>query len=81
MQQLTEKNQQYVWDTQTEQSYQTLKLALVNPPILTFPDEGGVFILDTDASSLAVGAVLSQKQEGIEKVIAYYSCSLDRPQR
>ncbi len=81
LQQLTEKNQQYVWDTQTEQSYQTLKLALVNPPILTFPDEGGVFILDTDANSLAVGAVLSQKQEGIEKVIAYYSRSLDRPQR
>jgi hypothetical protein len=41
LQQLTEKNQQYVWDTQTEQSYQTLKLALVNPPILTFLDEGG----------------------------------------
>lgn len=31
LQQLTEKNQQYVWDTRPEQSYQALKLALAIP--------------------------------------------------
>ncbi|KAL6419492.1 hypothetical protein ACFW04_011368 [Cataglyphis niger] len=33
----------------------------------------GQFILDTDASNHGIGAVLSQIQDGVERVIAYYS--------
>jgi len=33
----------------------------------------GEFILDADASNTAVGVVLSQKQDGEERVIAYFS--------
>ena len=39
------------------------------------------FILDTDASNLVVGAVLSQIQEGEEKVIAYFSRTLNKPEK
>jgi len=42
-------------------------------PILIFPKEDRQFILDTDASNHGIDAVLSQVQEGKEKVIAYYS--------
>lgn len=43
-------------------------------PILGFPDvNGGMCILDTDASNDSIGAVLSQIQNRKEKVIAYAS--------
>ena len=47
----------------------------------SFPQEGGDFILDTDASAFGVGGVLQQLQHGEEKVIAYGSKKLNRQQR
>jgi hypothetical protein len=41
-----------------------------------FSPKMNLFILDTDASDLAIGAELSQVQDGQEKVIAYSSFSL-----
>ncbi len=38
-------------------------------------------MLDTDASGSAIGAVLSQKQDGQEKVISYSSRTLTKPER
>ena len=37
--------------------------------------------MDTDASGFEVGAVLSPEQEGVERVIAYYSKTLSPPER
>ena len=45
------------------------------------PSDTGEFLLDTDASDGAIGAVLSQRQDGVERVIAYASRSLDRRER
>ena len=59
-----------------------LKSKLVTAPILGYPDvEGGTFILDTDASNEAIGAVLSQIQDGKEIVIAYASRTLTSPEK
>ena len=55
-------------------AFETLKEKLLTAPILAYPDvspEAGYFILDTDWSKLAIGAVLSQMQEALERVIAY----------
>ncbi|XP_011637221.1 uncharacterized protein LOC105427251 [Pogonomyrmex barbatus] len=38
-------------------------------------------ILDTDASGFGIGAILSQVQDGYERVIAYYSRVLNKPER
>ena len=43
--------------------------------------DDGDFTLDTDASDYAIGAVLSRKQDGVERVVAYASRSLDRRER
>ncbi len=57
-------------------SFDILKKALTSAPILAFPrfdEDAAPFILDTDWSleSNTIGAVLSQEQEGEERVIAY----------
>ena len=50
-----------------------------NPVFFPLPDER--FILDTDASSYAIGTVLSQVQEGQERVTAYYSRTMNRTEQ
>ena len=61
----------------------------MSPPILGMPREPpdtpdgleGTFILDTDASDLSIGCVLSQIQDGQERVIAYGARTLQPAQR
>ena len=69
------------WTDQLERSFQRLKIALTTAPVLSFPTPTEKFILDTDASHDAIGAVLSQVQNGKEKVIAYASKRLTQSQR
>jgi len=54
-----------------------LKLALISSPILGYQNADPPFVLDTDASKNATGAVLSQIQDRKEVVIAYYSSRMD----
>ena len=53
----------------------------MSAPVLAYPRTTEPFLLDTDASNVGVGAVLSQVHDGKEKVIAYYSHALSRPER
>ena len=55
--------------------------ALVQAPILSFPTEDGDYILDTDASNLGLGGVLSQIQDNVKRVIAYCSRALQPSQQ
>ena len=63
----------FQWNDEAEAAFQQLKNALVTSPVLAMPVENGTYVLDTDASSYAIGAVLSQRQNGTERVIAYGS--------
>jgi len=75
---LTKKGQTFRWTGECEDAFVTLKAALTSPPILAMPTDDGRFFLDTDASDKAIAAVLSQVQNGVERVVAYASRSLDR---
>ena len=44
-------------------------------------NDNGQFVLDTDASDYAIGAVLSQVQNGVERVIAYGSRALSQAEK
>lgn len=78
---LTAKSAKFEWNDDCECSFQELKKRLQRTPILTFPTPADEFVLDTDASADAVGAVLSQVQDGSEKVIAYFSRKLNKAER
>lgn len=70
---LTRKHQKFSWTSDAEEAFLDLKQCLVSAPILTCPDFTKPFILQTDASQVGLGAVLSQEFEDGEKVIAYAS--------
>ncbi|KAJ0451777.1 putative nucleotidyltransferase, Ribonuclease H [Helianthus annuus] len=69
---LTHKDKSFVWGTEQESAFQALKHMLCNAPILTLPDGNNDFIVYCDASNLALGCVLMQR----DKVIAYASQQL-----
>jgi len=56
-----------------DRAFRQLKEALLDATKLGFPISGTPCILDTDASYVAVGAVLSQMIDGMERPIAFYS--------
>ena len=79
---LMERNAQYWWTTECQRAFDKLKSCLVSEPILAFPDFTRPFILDTDASDIGIGAVLSQiHDDGSEHVVSYASCVLSKPER
>ena len=72
------KDKTFKWTSAHSEVMTRLKKRLSEAPTLMFPRRNGKFILDTDASHEAVGAVLSQIQDGEEKVIAYASHALSK---
>lgn len=70
---LTKKEIKFEWEEAQEQAFIDLKNALCSEPVLAFPCFDKEFILSTDASNVALGAVLSQVVEGVEKPIGYGS--------
>ncbi|GFW30212.1 retrovirus-related Pol polyprotein from transposon 412 [Trichonephila clavipes] len=75
------KRPENLLDKECEDSFLQLKEALTSSPILIYPQPDKPFILDTDASNESVGAVLSQEIDGQERVVAYWSKCLSKPER
>jgi len=78
---MTKKNTPFMWTDETQQSFEELKKALLDVDTLAYPTPGIPCILDTDASDVVVGAVLSQMIDGVEKPIAYFCLVLNGTQR
>ena len=77
---LSSKEVKFRWGAEEEMAFQQLKTLLIKAPVLTYPDPSRQYILDTNASNEAAGAVLSQMVEGEERVVAYYSKTFSPPQ-
>jgi len=77
---LTRKESEFCWTNECQEAFDELKRRLVKEPILALPSDNGTYVLDTDASDCGLGAVLSQRQDNQEKVIAYASRTLGKPE-
>ena len=75
------KQVQWQWSDKHEQCFNNLKGLLTTPPVLAYPDFSKPFELHTDASGNGIGAVLYQKQNERNHVIAYASRSLTQSER
>ena len=72
---------EWKWDEEHQEAYDTLIAKLMSPPVMAYPDFSLPFIVHTDASYSGLGAVLYQKQQGKERVIAYASRGLKSSER
>ncbi len=78
---LKRKNSTWSWTEQCQYSFDTIKQDLTQAPVLIPPDFDKPFKVQTDASELGLGAVLTQESEGEEHVIAYASRLLRGPEK
>lgn len=69
-----------MWTHVHQTPFDKLKELLISAPILAYQDNQSEFILDTDASNSGIGAVLSQIQNGEERVVAYATRTLNKHQ-
>ena len=68
---------QIKWDAESNESFQTLKTALTQKPILRLPNFEKQFVLQTDASDSGLGAVLLQEHDGVNMPVMYISRKLN----
>ena len=75
---LTKKGATFVWSVECQSAFTRLKELLITAPVIL----GLVLMLETDASGIGLGAVLSQiQQDGQLHPIAYASRALDSSER
>jgi len=75
---LTRQDQPFTCGTNQQEAFTSLKDKLCTTAVLAFPDFSLPFILTTDASKTALGAILSQVQKGEERPNAYASRQTNR---
>ena len=70
MQQLMRhKGKKFTWNNAAEESFQRIKKELCEAPVLGMPTEKGMYVLDTDASVVAISGILHQEQEWNGKTV------------
>ncbi|KAG6438864.1 hypothetical protein O3G_MSEX000284, partial [Manduca sexta] len=70
---LTRKNQQWTWSAEQENAFQELKTRLTTAPVLRQADETKPYVIKSDASNYALGAVLVQGEGEDEHPVEYAS--------
>ncbi|PIK34594.1 putative enzymatic polyprotein [Apostichopus japonicus] len=70
---LSRKRKVFKWTEEHQCAFQSIKELLCNPPILHMPQKYGRFVLYSDTSRVATGSYLTQRVNGKENIIAYYS--------
>ena len=79
---LTKKSIRFVWAIDQQHAFEELKHCITSKPVLLdYPNFESKFIVTTDASNVALGAVLSQMVDGEEHPICYLSRVLNKAER
>lgn len=76
--QLLQKKVPFQWSPKCQQAFKELLNLIATASTLWYPDFSRKFIVQTDASLSAIGAILSQiDDKDKEHPVAYCSCTLD----
>jgi hypothetical protein len=71
----------FEWGAEQQQAFEQLKAAVVSAPCLAIPDPKRDFIVHTDASGYATGAVLMQQFDDGLRPIAFLSKKMTKAER
>lgn len=75
------QQQSIFWSEECQMAFDKLRACLMAPLVLAYPDFKFPFIVTMDGSHQGLRAVLSQRQGGVERVIAYASRGLRGAER
>jgi hypothetical protein len=75
---ITGHQARFEWTERCQKAFDRLKHVLCTAPVLRYPDFKEPFIIACDASGQAIGGVLKQKIEGVERPVAYCSRTLTK---
>ncbi|XP_047987137.1 uncharacterized protein LOC125226991 [Leguminivora glycinivorella] len=78
---LTKKNTEWTWTSEQQTAFETSKKLLVSAPVLAQADDSKPYIIKSDASSYAIGAVLVQGEGEQEHPVEYASRLLNQAER
>jgi hypothetical protein len=72
------KQKVIAWTSELENNFENLKKRILSAPVIRLPNVENDFILETDASQIAVGAVLKQvfADTGLEHPVGFFSRAL-----
>ena len=70
---LLHKDKDFEWSEAQQKAFEELKEKLTSAPVLALPDPTKPFVVTTDASDFAIGAVLSQDQGHGDQPVAFES--------
>ncbi|MCI0562406.1 MAG: reverse transcriptase domain-containing protein [Nitrososphaera sp.] len=73
---LLRKNQPWIWEEEQADAFNEIRRRPSTAPTLACPDFSLKFVLQTDASIVGLGAILTQSPGDVEHVIAYASRTL-----
>ena len=77
---LTRQQAKFDWTLEHQEAFITLKEAIVQAPILHYPNPNKTYIIYTDASDNACGAQLSQEHDGTKFPVAFLSHTFSETQ-
>jgi len=77
------KNVKFNWSTETQSAFDNIKSRFSSAPVLAYPNRELPFMVETDSSNFAIGAILSQILPKDNKIhpVAFFSRSLNSTER
>ena len=58
-----QQRKKFEWNDEAQVAFENIKRELCEAPVLGMPTEKGMYVLDTDASVVAISGILHQEQE------------------
>jgi RNase H-like domain found in reverse transcriptase len=76
------KHKEFEWTTECPEAFDTIKKQFTEEPVLLMPDQSKPFQIESDASKVATGAVLTQlNSNGNQHSVAFLSKTFSETKR